>query len=85
MKYNDTLQCFKNMFHATQAHEWMNDAHVYEMQVQMWKPNTWGVTYYIQFVDTFPSSEYEQSYYKPNLVNNSESKLSLKVGFANIV
>ena len=21
----------------------MNDAHVYEMQVQMWKPNTWGV------------------------------------------
>ena len=22
----------------------MNDAHVYEMQVQMWKPNTWGVT-----------------------------------------
>ena len=44
MKYNDTLQCFKNMFQATQAHEWMNDAHVYEMQVQMWKPNTWGVT-----------------------------------------
>ena len=22
----------------------MNDAHVYEMSVQMWKPNTWGVT-----------------------------------------
>ena len=22
----------------------MNDTHVYEMQVQMWKPNTWGVT-----------------------------------------
>ena len=22
----------------------MNDAHVYEMQVQMWKPNTRGVT-----------------------------------------
>jgi hypothetical protein len=22
----------------------MNDAHAYEMQVQMWKPNTWGVT-----------------------------------------
>ena len=22
----------------------MNDAHVHEMQVQMWKPNTWGVT-----------------------------------------
>jgi len=22
----------------------MNDAHVYEMQVQLWKPNTWGVT-----------------------------------------
>jgi hypothetical protein len=21
----------------------MNDAHAYEMQVQMWKPNTWGV------------------------------------------
>ena len=37
MKYNDTLQCFKNIFQATQAHEWMNDAHVHEMQVQMWK------------------------------------------------
>jgi hypothetical protein len=23
--------------------EW-NDAHAYEMQVQLWKPNTWGVT-----------------------------------------
>ena len=22
----------------------MNNAHVHEMQVQMWKPNTWGVT-----------------------------------------
>jgi hypothetical protein len=22
----------------------MNDAHAYEMQVQIWKPNTWGVT-----------------------------------------
>jgi hypothetical protein len=22
----------------------MNDAHAYEMQVQMWKTNTWGVT-----------------------------------------
>ena len=22
----------------------MNDAHVHEMQVQMWKANTWGVT-----------------------------------------
>jgi hypothetical protein len=22
----------------------MNDAHAFEMQVQMWKPNTWGVT-----------------------------------------
>jgi hypothetical protein len=21
----------------------MNDAHAYEMQVQIWKPNTWGV------------------------------------------
>jgi hypothetical protein len=25
----------------------MNDAHAYEMQVQMWKPNTWGVTHII--------------------------------------
>jgi hypothetical protein len=24
----------------------MNDAHAYEMQVQMWKPNTWGVTHH---------------------------------------
>jgi hypothetical protein len=22
----------------------MNDAHAYEMQLQLWKPNTWGVT-----------------------------------------
>ena len=44
MKYNDTLQCFQNMFQATQAYEWMNDAHAHEMQVQMWKANTWGVT-----------------------------------------
>jgi hypothetical protein len=22
----------------------MNDAHAYEMQVQIWEPNTWGVT-----------------------------------------
>ena len=27
-----------------QAHEWMNDAHVYEIPVHMWKTNTWGVT-----------------------------------------
>jgi len=38
------LQCFKSMFHTILTHEWVNDAHVYEMQVQMWKPNTWGVT-----------------------------------------
>jgi hypothetical protein len=23
----------------------MNDAHAYEMQMQIWEPNTWGVTY----------------------------------------
>ena len=28
----------------------MNDAHVYEMQVQMWKPNTWGVTRTLSYV-----------------------------------
>jgi hypothetical protein len=22
----------------------MNDAHAYEMQMQKWEPNTWGVT-----------------------------------------
>ena len=44
MKYNDTLQCFENMFQARHAHEWMNDAHVHEMQVQLCKPNTRGVT-----------------------------------------
>ena len=26
----------------------MNDAHVHEMQVQMWKANTWGVTVEVQ-------------------------------------
>ena len=25
------LQCFDNMFHVIYAHEWMNNAHVYEM------------------------------------------------------
>ena len=39
-----TLQCFDNMFHVIYAHEWMNDAHVHEMQVQLGKPNTRGVT-----------------------------------------
>ena len=34
----------------------MNDAHVYEMQVQMWKPNTWGVT---MFNAVAPSSALE--------------------------
>ena len=38
------LQCFDNMFHVIEANEWMNDAHVYEMQVQLCKPNTRGVT-----------------------------------------
>ena len=38
------LQCFDNMFHVIYAHEWMNNAHVHEMQVQLCKPNTRGVT-----------------------------------------
>ena len=37
---------FQKHVSTIQAHEWMNDAHVYEMPVQMWKPNTWGVTTY---------------------------------------
>ena len=32
------------MFHVIYAHEWMNDAHVHEMQVQLGKTNTRGVT-----------------------------------------
>ena len=35
---------FQKHVSTIQAHEWMDDAHVYEMLVQMWKPNTWGVT-----------------------------------------
>ena len=38
------LQCFDNMFHVIYAHEWMNNAHVHEMQVQLCKHNTRGVT-----------------------------------------
>ena len=38
------LQGFDNMFHVIYAHEWMNDAHVHEMQVQLGKTNTRGVT-----------------------------------------
>ena len=48
MIYDHMLQCFKSMFHAIWTHKWMNDAHVYEMQVQLWKPNTWGVTVIIR-------------------------------------
>ena len=32
------------MFQVIYAHEWMNDAHEYEMQVQLGKNNTRGVT-----------------------------------------
>jgi len=38
------LQCFDNMFHVIYAHEWMNNAQVHEMQVQLCKHNTRGVT-----------------------------------------
>ena len=31
---------FQKHVSTIQAHEWMNDAHVYEIPVQMWKPNT---------------------------------------------
>ena len=44
MEYKHMLQCFKSMFQAIKAHACMNDAHVYEMQVQLCKPNTEGVT-----------------------------------------
>jgi hypothetical protein len=33
------------MFQAKQCINDMNDAHAYDMQVQMWKLNTWVVTY----------------------------------------
>ena len=36
--------CFDNMFHVIYAHEWMNNAQVHEMQVQLCKHNTRGVT-----------------------------------------
>ena len=32
------------MFQVIYAHEWMNDAHEHEMQVQLGKNNTRGVT-----------------------------------------
>jgi hypothetical protein len=35
----------------------MNDAHAYEMQMQLWKPNTWDVTVNI-------SIGYEEEYHK---------------------
>jgi len=38
------LQGFDNMFHVIYAYEWMNNAHVHEIQVQLCKPNTRGVT-----------------------------------------
>ena len=33
-----------HMFQVIYAHEWMNDAHDHEMQVQLGKTNTRGVT-----------------------------------------
>ena len=33
------------MFQVIYAHEWMNDAHDHEMQVQLGKTNTRGVTH----------------------------------------
>ena len=44
MGYTYMLQCSKSMFQTIKAHACMNDAHVYEMQVQLCKPNTEGVT-----------------------------------------
>ena len=35
------------MFQVTYAHELMNDAHEYEMQVQLVKNNTRGVTIHL--------------------------------------
>ena len=31
----------------------MNDAHVHELQVQMWKPNTWGVIARVNVVQSY--------------------------------
>jgi hypothetical protein len=36
---NVVYTCFKQ-----QMHDEMNDAHVYEMKMNLWEPNTWGVT-----------------------------------------
>jgi len=46
------LQCFDNMFHVIYAHEWMNNAHVHEMQVQLCKHNTRGVTIMSHYLQT---------------------------------
>jgi hypothetical protein len=35
----------------------MNDAHAYEMQVQIWKPNTWGVTALPPYKNLIPRFE----------------------------
>ena len=42
-----------HMFQVIYAHEWMNDAHDHEMQVQLDKTNTRGVTCSIQICDDF--------------------------------
>ena len=39
------------MFQVIYAHEWMNDAHDHEMQVQLGKTNTRGVTGCIVLID----------------------------------
>ena len=50
----------------------MNDAHVYEMQVQMWKPNTWGVTRTLHTCRTVPSGHARRVLY--DLLGMSEPK-----------
>ena len=41
----------------------MHDAHVHEMQMQMWKPNTWGVTEAAEVVDQ--DMVYEDGHFIP--------------------
>ena len=35
----------------------MNDAHIHEMQVQMWKANTWGVTGSVWYPEVKPEEQ----------------------------
>ena len=88
--------CFDNMFHVIYAHEWMNNAQVHEMQVQLCKQNTRGVTVVNQVVEevnpsvevgfdicgTTPEPDFSANQGKPRMHLNLPCVLQIYIAFA---